>query len=84
MKYPINCATSADRTEFCYRAQELLRQLHNQMGKKYREGEISKEVWESFLKNKFEPLSQKICKGITDNRELLFKSTRYSIDLEKI
>lgn len=84
MKYPIDCITPAERTEFCYRAQELLRLRHNVMGKKYKDGKITKEQWERFLKEKFEPLSQKICKGITDNRALFFKSTKYLIDLEKI
>lgn len=84
MKYPVNCTTPAERTEFCYRAQELLRQLHNQAGKKFREGKITKAQWESFLKNKFELLSQKICEGININRELLKQSTKYLIDLEKI
>lgn len=84
MKYPVTCKTSADRTEFCYRAQELLRLLHNAIGREYREGRIIKIQWEMFLDKKFEPLSQRICEGINVNRELLFKSTKYLIDLEKI
>lgn len=84
MKYPVICKTSADKTEFCYRAQELLRLLHNAIGKEYREERITKAQWNIFLDERFEPLSQKVCKGITDNRELLFKSTKYLIDLEKI
>ena len=84
MKYSVDCITSAERTEFCCRAQELLRLRHNVMGKKFRKGQITKAEWKEFLTNKFEPLSQKICEGITDNRALLFKSTKYLIDLEKI
>jgi hypothetical protein len=30
MNYPLDCERPADRTEFLYRCQEILRQLHNQ------------------------------------------------------
>lgn len=36
--YPVDCITSAQRTEYAYRCQELLRLLHNAMGTWYREG----------------------------------------------
>lgn len=38
LKYAVNCTTSGQRTEFAYRAQELLRLEHNIVGKWYREG----------------------------------------------
>lgn len=31
LTFPIDCDTPAKRTEYCYRAQELLRWLHNAM-----------------------------------------------------
>lgn len=37
LKYPIDCITPAERTEYCYRAQELLRLMHNCFSKWYRE-----------------------------------------------
>lgn len=43
--FPVNCTTPADRTEYAYRAQELLRLLHNVMGTWFREG-ISKAKWD--------------------------------------
>lgn len=82
IKYPGDCLTPSEKTEFCYRAQELLRLEHNIMGKKYKEGEITEIEWKEFLEDKFEPLSQKICEGININRELLKNSTKYFIDLE--
>jgi len=42
--FPANCITPADRTEYTYRYQELLRLLHNVMGTWYREG-ISETTW---------------------------------------
>jgi len=38
LKYPGDCITSADKIEYCYRARELLRLLHNTIGKWRREG----------------------------------------------
>ena len=42
--FPGDCTTPTDRTEYCYRAQELLRKLHNVFGRWYREG-ITQNVW---------------------------------------
>lgn len=38
LKFPINCVSIQDRTEYCYRAQEVLRLEHNVVGKWFREG----------------------------------------------
>ena len=38
LTFPGNCITSSERTEYCYRAQELLRKLHNIFGKWFKEG----------------------------------------------
>ena len=43
--YPIDCNTPAERTEYAYRSQELLRLLHNKMGEWYRDG-IIKSDWD--------------------------------------
>ena len=45
LEFPPDCDTPAKRTEYCYRAQELLRQLHNGMGQWYREG-LTFAQWE--------------------------------------
>lgn len=44
MLYPPGCDTPPERTEYAYRYQELLRLLHNEMGKWYKTG-ITKEEW---------------------------------------
>ena len=45
LTFPKNCKTSAERTEYAYRAQELLRLLHNVMGKWYKVG-IPETLWD--------------------------------------
>jgi len=45
LTFPSDCDTPPKRTEFCYRAQELLRLVHNDMGKWHREG-LSRQEWD--------------------------------------
>jgi len=45
--WPVDCDTPAKRTEYCYRAQELIRLIHNGMGKWYREG-LTEAQWNNF------------------------------------
>jgi len=45
LDFPVNCITPADRTEYAYRANELLRLLHNVMGKWHGHG-IPKSIWD--------------------------------------
>ena len=47
LTFPQDCDTPAKRIEYCYRAQELLRRLHNGMGKWYREG-LTQTQWNKF------------------------------------
>ena len=41
LTWPGDCNTPRERTEYCYRAQELLRLLHNKMGMWYRVGGLT-------------------------------------------
>lgn len=105
LEFPPDCDTPAKRTEYCYRAQELLRELHNTMGRWYREGlteeqwsefpqkiknrypykpQLSQDEWDEFLENVFEPISHRIAQGILNNRELLFQSQTWTINVEDI
>ncbi len=55
LRYPADCDTPRRRTEYAYRAQELLRLLHNTMGKWYREG-LTESQWDRFpqkIKNRY-------------------------------
>lgn len=44
LNWPVDCDTPAKRTEYCYRAQELLRLIHNGMGKWRRDG-LTEAQW---------------------------------------
>ncbi len=64
MIYPSDCDTPAKRTEYGYRAQELLRILHNTMGQWCREG-IAQTLWEQLpqrIKNRY-PYSPQLSQG---------------------
>ena len=55
LTFPADCDTPAQRTEYCYRAQELLRLIHNGMGRWYREG-LTHAQWDKFprkIKNRY-------------------------------
>ena len=56
--YPVDADTNYEKLEFLYQAQETLRFQHNEMGRQYREGIITNEEWQSYLKNNFEPKSE--------------------------
>ncbi len=81
LTFPDVVNTPADRTEYAYRSQELLRLLHNEMGKKFRDGVISKREWNSFLTETFQPASNKISDAIGEEREKLKRSSRWAIDI---
>lgn len=55
LRFPTNCNTPEKRTGYCYRAQELLRLIHNAMGKWHREG-LTENQWNEFpqrIKNRY-------------------------------
>jgi len=55
LRFPVDCDTPAKRTEYCYRAQELLRGLHNGMRKWYRDG-LTQNQWNKLpqrIKNRY-------------------------------
>ncbi len=52
LTWPANCTTPCQRTEYCYRAQELLRLLHNKMGMWYRDGGVTESQYNNLLPQK--------------------------------
>lgn len=105
LTFPPDCETPAKRTEYCYRAQELLRRLHNVMGAWYREGiaqtkydklplkiknryaytpRLSEAAWLDFTADVFEPISRRITEKLLENRQHLFDSTTWAINVEDI
>jgi len=84
IRYPTKCTTSADKTEFLYLAQETLRLQHNEMGKKFREGKISKGTWTTYRDFGFNPKQEAVIGDILENRRLLKHSTKYLVDLDNL
>ncbi len=84
LKYPIDCITPAERTEYCYRAQELLRLERNTKLQDSKDEKITKEEWNAYLIKEFESRQAKIVHAILENRTALKTSTRWAIDLKEI
>lgn len=72
--FPSNCNTPEERTGFCYRAQELLRLIHNGMGRWFREG-LTENQWDRFpqrIKNRY-PYKPKLSQAEWDDFYRLFE-----------
>lgn len=82
--FPVDCKTPAERTEYAYRCQELLRLRYNEMGQKFRDGKLSKVDWDNFQKNVSEPATNEVVRAIGKYREFLKQSKRWTIDIEVI
>ncbi len=82
--FPGNCTTPADRTEYCYRAQELLRLDHNAKGQDFKDEKINESEWLDYKENIFEPKSDEIIKNLLEHRALLKKSIKWIIDIGTI
>ncbi len=78
--YPADCLTDADHTEYLYRAEELLRLEHNDMGTKYREGKITGAAWDAF-RNEWDERSLALTQEIVAYRRKHKESKRWAIDV---
>ena len=58
INYPLTANTDMEKLEFLYQSKEALRLEHNEMGKKFREGKITKEEWQKYKTEDFEPKSK--------------------------
>lgn len=50
IKYPPIYTSPMERTAFLYRLYELLRLRHNEEGAKFKDGKLSKQQWDEFLR----------------------------------
>lgn len=73
IKFPINCTELKDKLKFAYRAQELLRLEHNDMGRQYRENKISDLQWKSYI-GQHKTCNYTLSCFIAENREIVMKS----------
>ena len=78
---PGQCKKAEDLTAYFYRAQEKLRKEHNRMGEKYRNGQITKEEWLTYLAEEFEPASEEITTGILEARAELKSQDKWDSDI---
>lgn len=82
--YPQDCITVKDKLEYGYIAQETLREKHNAMGQKYREGKISEQEWVDFKDGQFHAKQAQITESILEQKENLKASKRWTIDLDSL
>jgi hypothetical protein len=83
LKTAVTATTNVSKFEYALNAQEKLRVEHNAKGKDFTDGKISKEEWETWKKEYFDPRSKAISISIGSLRESLLKSNAYAVDLER-
>jgi len=71
MEIPTKITKDEDKVKFLYRAIELLRLEHNEMGRKFREKEITEKEWEDYVMNDFRPRSAKLFEMLNPIKEKL-------------
>jgi len=79
--YPLTVLSTEKKLAFLYRLQEVLRLKHNDEGKKYRNKEITKEQWETFLSGYFNFRSDVITSEILRIKTIVTESTKYTVNL---
>jgi hypothetical protein len=79
---PISLDTGAKKLFYYYELQEKLRILHNQKGEDFRNGVITKDEWEKWLKEYFDPRQEAIIKGILEERENAKKGNTKEVNFE--
>ena len=63
LKQPASHTTWTDQLAFATAAREKLRQEHNEMGRKYREGLIDRATWEAY-RERFEAKNLAVSKSL--------------------
>ena len=84
LTFPGDCITPAERTEYSYRAQELLRLDHNAKGQDHKDGKITNVEFTDYKVNTFDPKQVAIIEEILKQRILLKVSTKWIIDIGDI
>lgn len=81
LRFPASIVSPAGRTAYLYRLQERLRLEHNEAGAKFRKKQISKQVWDEFLRG-WNARSDLVTNEILVQRAKLKADTAWGIDLE--
>jgi hypothetical protein len=80
--FPAECTTEALRLTWCYRAQEILRLVHNGMGKWFREG-LTENAYNQFpdkIKNRYPYVPQLSKADWIDFQKIIFRKVFDAID----
>jgi len=80
--YPSICDNDMKKMAYIQRAQEVLRLKHNAMGALYRNKKITKQQWEDFVKNYFDPRSDAVVQEILKLRHNFRAAKTFSVDLD--
>ena len=84
LKYPVSITDYIEKMEFILIAQEKLRVEHNDMGKKFRDGDITEQEWEDYRVNVFDKRNMLLSNDYRKVKNLMRKSVRYTVDLNDI
>lgn len=81
--YPSMADNNFKKYYLCYRLQHKLGIIHNQYGKKYKDGEITLHQWRLFRNEWYEPRWRLVKKEILRLRNLA-KNKKWNVVLESI
>ena len=83
LHYPAWADNEMKKMYFLYRVQRRMREHHNDMGKKFRNGQISQQTWNNY-KEKWNKWHHKLMQQILKRRKALEDDETAQIDLEEI
>jgi len=81
LTYPASIVSPAGKTAYLYRLQERLRLEHNEAGAKFWKKQISKQVWDEFLRG-WNARSDRVTTEILAQRKKLKADTAWEINLD--
>ena len=84
LKYPVGADTDEKKMEFAFIAEEKLRLHHNMMGAKFKNGEITKAEWQTYLKEEYKPRWRVIVEALSSTENKLHKSVKWEVDLDDL
>ena len=74
INYPLLANTPTEKVEYAYASQEKLRLEHNEMGRQFREKEITEQEWNNYKETDFNPKSQIISEEIGKYRDDIMRN----------
>lgn len=81
---PSEITSDISKIEWLYKVARKLQKIHNLMGYKYRNQQITYEEWMGFIQNWFEPRHLLVYSTIGKLRRKIFELENITIDVDKI